>query len=91
MIAYKEIVRNENDAQRVSQILRDLGGDAEVIILPLENHSVKPKTKNKTRITDKLAGCLSEYAKGKENISIKEARDIAWGAVVKEKHDSGRY
>ncbi len=53
-----------------------------------EKASVK---KTKKSVVDELAGCFSEYTKGKEGISIKEAREIAWDAEMKEKYGSGRH
>ncbi len=88
MRAYREIVRSESDGERVMQMLRELGGEVEVILVPLTDEPKKQKAIKKERITDKLAGCLREYVKSKEIVPIKEAREIAWDAVIREKYGS---
>lgn len=50
----------------------------------------KAPAKPRTRKTDKLAGCLSKYAK-KVDLPFKEIREMAWDAEMREKYDPSRH
>ena len=50
----------------------------------------KSPAKPKVRKTDKLAGCLSKYAKNVD-LPFKEIREMAWDAELRDKYDTRRH
>ncbi|HRF57225.1 MAG TPA: hypothetical protein PLV58_07495 [Campylobacterales bacterium] len=50
----------------------------------------KSPAKPKVRKTNKLAGCLSKYAKNVD-LPFREIREMAWDAELRDKYDTRRH
>ncbi len=86
MTAYREIVRDEQDTQRIAQMIRELGGEVEVIILPLELQPTKKDTSKNQQTIGKIAGCLKKYAI--PGMTFEKEREMAWDLAMREKYGS---